>query len=277
MGQGGATRRISGQKRDSIYLLFIVALTLVSLLIVAAYYLLPLTPVTKQALLWIDLPISLIFLGDSVACLRRAPNRVAYLKWGWLDFLGSVPLVLPLRFARLARLGRAWRALHLRRLRQVGQDLDENRAQSAALITVLLAIVVLTTATVAVLEFESEVPEANIHTGGDAFWWAFVTLATVGYGDYYPVTIWGRVAALALMTVGVGIFGVLASYLANLFLPNRQDDDRDPNLAEIAAQLAAVNRRLDAMEAKFSDGAPSRAPDGGTESPGVEPSRADPD
>jgi len=164
-----------------------------------------------------------------------------------------VPLVLPLRIARLARVIRAWRILHLRRLRQVGQDLDENRAQSAALITVLLAIVVLTTATVAVLEFESEVPEANIRTGGDAFWWAIVTLATVGYGDYYPVTIWGRLAALALMTVGVGIFGVLASYLANLFLPSYSEDDGDPDLDKIMAELAALNRRLDTLQAMLGD------------------------
>jgi voltage-gated potassium channel len=155
MDQGGWQGRTRSQKRESIYLLFIVALTVFSLPMVASYYLLPLTQPTKEVLLWIDVPISLIFLGDSVACLRRAPNKAAYLKWGWLDFLGSVPLILPLRVARLRPLIRAWRTLRLRRLRQVGQDLDENLAQSAALITVLLAIVVLTTATVAVLEFES--------------------------------------------------------------------------------------------------------------------------
>jgi voltage-gated potassium channel len=276
MDQGEPTTRVRGRKRDSIFQLFIAALTVFSLLMVAAYYLLPLTQPTKEALLWIDVPISLIFLGDSVRSLRRAPNKAAYLKWGWLDFLGSVPFFLPCRIARLARLIRAWRTLRLHHLRQVGQDLDENRAQSAALITVLLAIVVLTTATVAVLEFESEVPGANIRSGGDAFWWAIVTLATVGYGDYYPVTIWGRIAALALMTVGVGIFGVLASYLANLFLPDDRDDGA-PDLAQIAAQLAAVNQRLDAIEAKFGAGAANRAPDAGTASLGIGPSEADPD
>jgi voltage-gated potassium channel len=261
MGQGELTVRVRGRKRDSIYQLFIAALTVFSLLMVAAYYLLPLTQPTKQALLWIDVPISFIFLGDSIRSLRCASNKAAYLKWGWLDFLGSVPFFLPCRIARLARLIRAWRTLHLRRLRQVGHDLDENRAQSAALITVLLAIVVLTTATMAVLEFESEMPGANIRTGGDAFWWAVVTLATVGYGDYFPVTIWGRVAALALMTVGVGIFGVLASGLANLFLPKGQDDDGDPDLARIATELAAVRSRLDAIEARLSGGITGRATD----------------
>ncbi len=261
MDQTKAPRRTRRDANNGVYELFIVALTVFSLGMVAAYHFLSLTEATKDALLTIDVPICLIFLADSVGSLRRAPDKRAYLKWGWLDFLGSIPLLLPLRIARLGRLVRAWRTLRLRRLSQVGEDLDQNRAESAALITVFLAIVVLTAATIAVLEFESEVPQANIRSGGDAFWWAIVTLATVGYGDYYPVTIWGRIAAVALMTVGVGIFGVLASYLANLFLPKMPDDDGTGDLDEIKAELAEVNARLDAIQAMLGDGAPSRPED----------------
>jgi voltage-gated potassium channel len=256
-------------KNESIYGLFILALTVFSLLMVVAYFLLPLTDATKQALLWLDLPVILIFLADSFACLRRAPSKRAYIKWGWLDFLGSIPLLLPLRFARLRRFVQIWRILQLRRLSQVGDDLDENRAQAAALLMVLLAIMVLTAATVVALEFESQAPESNIVTAGDAFWWSIVTMATVGYGDYYPITVGGRIAAVALMTVGVGIFGVLASFLANLFLPQVSKDDedpagapepvgdlepdKDPNLDEIQAELAAVNSRLDDIQALLGD------------------------
>ena len=235
------------RSRDGVYDLFIVALTLFSLLVVVVYYLLPLSEATLQTLLWIDIPISLIFLLDSIRSLRLAPHKGAYLKWGWLDFLGSVPLILPLRIARLARLIRAVRTLHLRRLKDVGQDLDQNRAQGAALIMVLLAIVVVTTSTVAVLEFESEMPGANIRSGGDAFWWSIVTMATVGYGDFYPITAWGRIAAVALMTVGVGIFGVLASFLANLFLPQSVEEETS-DLDELRDELAALNARLAAIE-----------------------------
>ena len=265
MEQSKAIKPGRRKRSNGIYDLFIVALTVFSLGMVAAFYLLPLTEATIQALLWIDVPISLIFLADSFASLRRAPDKLAYLKWGWLDFLGSIPLILPLRIARIGRVVRAWRTLRIRRLSQVGEDLDRNRAEGAALITVLLAIVVLTTATMIVLEFESEVPQANIRSAGDAFWWALVTMATVGYGDYYPVTAWGRVGAIALMTVGIGIFGVLASYLANLFLPSASDDDWSGNQEEIKAELAALHRRLDAIEAMLSQGAPRRPGDSGTE------------
>jgi voltage-gated potassium channel len=247
------TKRRRQDADNGVYELFIIALTIFSLAVVVAHYLLPLTEATIEALLWIDVPISLIFLADSFRSLRRAADKRAYLKWGWLDFLGSVPLILPLRITRLARVARAVRTLRLRRLRQVGEDLEQNRAGSAALITVFLAIVVLTTATVAVLEFESEIPHGNIRSAGDAFWWAIVTLATVGYGDYYPVTVWGRVAAVALMTMGVGIFGVLASYLANLFLPRAVDAPRAADLDALRVDLAALNARLDALHAMLGE------------------------
>jgi voltage-gated potassium channel len=113
---------------NSVYELFILMLAIFSLLMVAAYYLLSISEATKQALLWIDVLISLIFLADFFRSLRRAPDRRAYLKWGWLDLLGSIPLILPLHLARLWRLIRAWRSLRMQGWSQVGEDLNHNRA-----------------------------------------------------------------------------------------------------------------------------------------------------
>ncbi len=70
----------------------------------------------------------------------------------------------------------------------------------------------------AVVYFEADAPNANITTGGDAVWWAFVSITTVGYGDKYPVTEGGRVSAFFVLAAGVGLFGVLSGYLANFFL-----------------------------------------------------------
>lgn len=56
-------------------------------------------------------------------------------------------------------------------------------------------------------------PGANITRLGDALWWAVVTIATVGYGDYYPVTAVGRVIAVFVMLSGIGVFVLLVSTL----------------------------------------------------------------
>jgi voltage-gated potassium channel len=55
---------------------------------------------------------------------------------------------------------------------------------------------------------------ANITRLGDCYWWAVVTLATVGYVDYYPVTLVGRIVAIIMMLSGIGIFVLLVSTLA---------------------------------------------------------------
>ena len=58
-------------------------------------------------------------------------------------------------------------------------------------------------ASLAILDAERGKPGANIETFGEAVWWAFVTITTVGYGDFYPVTAHGRFVAVLLMAGGV--------------------------------------------------------------------------
>ncbi len=72
----------------------------------------------------------------------------------------------------------------------------------------------------ATLDAERTAPDATITTFGDAIWWACVTIATVGYGDTYPVTPLGRVYAVVLMVGGVAILGT-ASAIVISFLNER--------------------------------------------------------
>ena len=100
-----------------------------------------------------------------------------------------------------------------------------HRGQYAAFITVLAAFIVLLLSSVLVLQFESRSPDANITTGGGALWWAIVTITTVGYGDEFPVTIFGRITAVLVMLSGVGIIGALASILASVLVPPPDGND----------------------------------------------------
>ena len=55
---------------------------------------------------------------------------------------------------------------------------------------------------------------ANITTLGDAFWWAVVTITTVGYGEYFPLTLAGRLIALAVMFSGIGVVVVIVGIIS---------------------------------------------------------------
>jgi voltage-gated potassium channel len=97
-------------------------------------------------------------------------------------------------------------------------DVLRNRGQYAFSFTALMALIVVSVASILVLQFESSAPDGNIKTGGDALWWAVVTLCTVGYGDYTPVTTLGRITGTFVMFAGIGIIGALASILASVLV-----------------------------------------------------------
>ena len=140
-------------------------------------------------------------------------------------------------------------------------DVLQNRSQYATFITILLAGIVLSTASILVLEFESRAPAGNITTGGEAIWWGLVTITTVGYGDFYPITILGRLTGIFVMFAGIGIIGALASILASLLVsPSTPDEpaaESEPAadsmpVDAIAAELAGLRAEIAALRATVS-------------------------
>ena len=92
---------------------------------------------------------------------------------------------------------------------------------------------------------------ANITSPSDALWWVYVTITTVGYGDRFPVTNWGRIVGVIVMTAGVGLFGTLSGYLAQTFLsPSKAKEEKDAPAepADPKQRLAEIMRMLEAQE-----------------------------
>lgn len=247
------------------YELFIVGLFLISL----GNFVIAFIPVSSNvhAIAEImDIAISVIFLIDFAKRLLSSHPRRAYFvnDFGWLDLLGSLPFA-QVKIFRAFRVIRVARVLRKAGGRRILAAAFEHRADNALLTVVLLVIVLLEFGSMSVLGVEQHAASANIKTGGDALWWAFVSITTVGYGDYYPVTTWGRTFAILVLAAGVGLFGVLSGFLANFFLtPTKQRDtapgptgdglvgalDGDPLLmldqleAQFQAQVAAIRAIL---------------------------------
>jgi hypothetical protein len=64
-----------------------------------------------------------------------------------------------------------------------------------------------------------------IHTLPDAMWWAIVSTTTTGYGDFAPATLMGRVIAVLLLIVGVGIVGTFCATITQLILRSMLKND----------------------------------------------------
>jgi voltage-gated potassium channel len=241
------------------YNIFILVLTIQSLAIMLLL-LLPLDEATLTTLRAFDNFVCVIFLGDfAINLIRSKPKRQYFIyERGWLDLLGSIPSLGILRYTALLRLARLSRVARIARLlsgqnrRELVQDVIQNRGSYALFITFLAGFVVLSFSTVAMIQFESASPDANIKTGGDSLWWGLVTITTVGYGDRYPVTTLGRATAFFVMFAGVGIIGSLASILASLLVPSADETAAAANAAndgsgvDAAAGGQLTNGSLDA-------------------------------
>ena len=251
---------IPPRKRSNSYNIFIMVLTVLSLAVMVVM-LLPLSQATIDLLRFYDNLICFIFLFDFAYTLFTTPKKSDYFikERGWLDLLGSIPSLGIsqygglLRLARLSRLARIARLMKGSGKKELIADVVNNRSQYAAFITVLLTIIVLTVSSVLVLQFESASPDGKILTGGDAFWYAMVTITTVGYGDFFPVTPGGRLTAIFIMVAGMGIIGVLASLMSSLLLgggsaPVEEEATVATSAGNAEQELIALNQKMTRIE-----------------------------
>jgi ion channel len=70
---------------------------------------------------------------------------------------------------------------------------------------------------------EYKQPGANITKFGDALWWSVITITTVGYGDYAPITPVGRIIGTIVMFAGIGIAVTLVTVIAQSRVERMQE------------------------------------------------------
>ena len=234
--------------QNASYELFILLLSILSILNLVITLLTGLYREVRNVAAYIDIVITVIFLYDFLRRLLTAESKSQYLvkNWGWADLVAILPFMRLFRLFRMVRMSRLMRQFGLRPMLA---EITHNRAGSALYVVIFGVIIVLEFSAMWILIIETRTEAAaNIMNASDALWWAFVTITTVGYGDRFPTSNLGRLAGVATMIAGVGLFSVLTGFLANFFLappkkpaiPKISADSADPQvkLAQIKQLMA---------------------------------------
>ena len=216
----------------------LLVLSVLALAAIAAETFLTLPPEIARILRGLDLIACSAFFLDFLIRFRAAESKWAFMKWGWIDLVASIPNIAALRLGRFVRVLRILRLIRaIGSLHRLVTTLATNKTRGGIAFVVVAMFLLIVFASIAILLCETQ-PASNILTAGDAVWWSVTTVTTVGYGDCFPVTAAGRVVAMTLMLAGVGLFGGLSGVIASAFLGQQTKD------AALADELAGIREEL---------------------------------
>lgn len=204
------------------------------------------SPLIRSLCGWINWFVWIAFVAEFSVALTVAANRRTYLRRSWFDLaiiVLSPPFLVPdalqsTRSLRVLRLLRVVRIMRGAAVATIGLRTTRRLLRHKGFHYVLLvasAMVGLGAAGIYLVE-----KGQTIGSFGDALWWAVVTVTTVGYGDVSPRSVEGRLIAVALMVIGIGVISALTATIASFFVGEEHARDTDAlemRLKEIEAKL----------------------------------------
>jgi len=133
-----------------------------------------------------------------------------------IDLLAIMPFFHELRILRLFILFRAFKIFrYTKSLQQFAQVLASKKFEFFTLLVFTSVMISVSAVLIYVAEANNE--NSAIDTVFEAFYWSFVTLSTVGYGDFVPVTDLGRSVAMVIIVSGVAVLAFTTSIVVSAF------------------------------------------------------------
>lgn len=163
----------------------------------------------RLVLQYVDFGICSVFLADFFVNFFTADSKKAYLKWGWIDLLSSIPAVDPLRWGRVSRIVRIIRYLRaLRSVRVLLSNLNASRFETLSISVFLVVFLCFTLSSAFILEFERGL-DSTLNSAQSALWWSFLNLMNAKASISQAVSPEGIVMTTILNKVGLLIFAYL--------------------------------------------------------------------
>lgn len=178
-----------------------------------------------------------VFIADYLTRLLLSERKWKFVKQNVLSLVVvALPMFGPLRILLLLPA--------FNTLQRTGRMALRGRIVTYVASSVVMVVGI---GSLAMLDVERGAPGGSIDSFGDAVWWSFITLTTVGYGTYSPVTTLGRVIAVGMMLAGIGLLSVVTSYLAS-WMVSKVSEDKQRTEQITRAQIEGVERRLERIE-----------------------------
>ena len=198
---------------------------------------------------WLNWIIWVVFAAEFFTLLTVAVERRTFVRRSWLE-VAIVVLTFPVIFivasnlqmvgiARMARLLRLTRFGAVMMLASKTVTRIFSKRGLAYIVVITLIVAVGFGVLYGLIEEQGSI--------FDGIWWALVTITTVGYGDFFPVTTAGRIVGGALMVVGIGFVATLTASVAAHFM-----DDADSHLSDsmeaLHDDIRTMNARMEVMQ-----------------------------
>lgn len=194
----------------------------------------------KSVLRWTE--VICVFLFTIEYFLRiyvaKKPFKYIFSFYGVIDFLAILPFflgaTLDLRYLRVFRIFRIFRAFKLIRYNMAMRrfHVAYKLVREEIILFLIVTGIFLFLASAGIYYFENKAQPEVFASVFHSFWWAVVTLTTVGYGDVYPITTGGKVFTFFILMVGVGIVTIPAGLVASSLTKARQMEEEAAGLEE---------------------------------------------
>jgi len=186
----------------------------------------------------------------------RARIKYMFSFMALVDLFAILPFYLPfifpvdLRVLRMLRLLRLVRLLKITRYTNAFSVVgDVLKRKSAQLVTSLISVIVLMVmSSILMYAIENETQPDVFENALSGLWWAVSTVTTVGYGDVYPVTLFGKLIGAVIALLGIGLIAIPTSIISAGFLENivgNKKSEEAPSLSGEAGELLRVYETLD--------------------------------